>query len=114
MLSVFAALALGSGIAIGGSAQCPTATQVSERLQDLMPKASARSDRATLEEHDGELHIELHGADGSFVGGRTLAARGSCTERAQAVAVTIAAWEGDLDVGNGPPRLPSPQIETQV
>src|SRR5262245_30992455 len=99
------------GVEITGGTDCPTASQVAERLHALLPPTSTRADRATLEVQGDELRIELHAADGALVGKRTLGARGTCGDQAEAVAVTIAAWEGDLDGGAVPPRRLPPPVD---
>jgi hypothetical protein len=99
-------------VQVRGDLVCPSASEVSERLQPLLPRRSpdaSDAHRATLTDvgpqPDGrkELHLRLLRSDGSSIGERSLLVAGDCKAMADAAAVVIAAWETE-----DPSALPAP------
>lgn len=78
---------------------CPGAADVERHLAPLLPpglKVTA-SDTATLEENgDGTLLLSLLRSDGGATIYRILPATPTCDDRAEMVAVTLAAWEAQV------------------
>jgi hypothetical protein len=75
---------------------CPDAAAVERRLHTILSPSGTEPDRATVSDEDGALHVELRDPSGALIGRRVLPLAGSCEDRAEAVAVVIAAWESDL------------------
>src|SRR6185436_7776195 len=82
-------------VIIESATTCPSAAEVEARLRVLLPPApeGAAPKRATLVAEDGALHVHFGAADGTALGDRTVAVEASCADRANVVAVVIAAWE---------------------
>ncbi|HET6281514.1 MAG TPA: hypothetical protein VFH73_11115 [Polyangia bacterium] len=84
-----------SRVAVDSATSCPTAAEVETRLEALLPSVpeGAPREHATITVADGALRVHLTGADGAAIGVRTLTLDVSCADRANVVAVVIAAWE---------------------
>ena len=84
-----------SRVAVDSSTSCPTAAEVQTRLGALLPPVpeGAPREHAAITTSDGALRVHLTGADGTPIGVRTLTLDVSCADRANVVAVVIAAWE---------------------
>jgi hypothetical protein len=78
------------------SSPCNDSAEIEQRIQSLLSTSASQSDRASVTDADDALRVELHDAAGALIGRRTLPRAGTCEERAEAVAVVIAAWESDL------------------
>jgi len=98
VLALVAAGALGAGprrVAVESATGCPAAAEVEQRLAVLLPPAAAGEApaRATIVEEGGALRVRLVGADGALLAERALTIAASCADRANVVAVVIAAWD---------------------
>jgi hypothetical protein len=83
-------------VAVESATACPTAAEVERRLEVLLPplgpgEAPARATLAADEA--GALRVRLLAPDGTAIGERTVVAAAACADRANVVAVVIAAWE---------------------
>lgn len=104
-------------------ALCPSAGEVSAKLQALSPDSPALPPRGrdvvTLDEDGGLLRVTLRAADGTVLGQRTFDRGHPCGDLASAVAVAVASWESDVhpefvpalprsrnDGATSPPGLP--------
>jgi hypothetical protein len=110
-------LAVGPSL-LASSPDCPAAGRVEARVREILGlhDNAAFEERATLEREGGSLRVTLRGQDERVLGDRLLAADGSCSELAGAVAVVLAAWLSDFHpefVGSLPegaaPALPPPE-----
>jgi hypothetical protein len=139
------ALLAAAEVDVHSSTHCPSTEDVLAHLAPLLP---ARSEAAQSAGHDlanieiaaiapdgtFELRIELTGKDGAPIGERRVPGRGSCSDKAEAVAAVLAAWETDpspamptteptpteapasaTDVSKGPPnQTTSPRLNVAV
>jgi hypothetical protein len=94
---------------------CPAASDVEARLAPLLPPLGPGEtpERAAIRaEGDARVRVSLFGADDAPVGDRTLALGAACADRANVVAVVVAAWEAQRareDVAAPSlPRRPAP------
>jgi hypothetical protein len=120
-LLAFAAQLATSRVVVESATSCPTAADVEARLQVLLPPLAegAAPERATLLADDGALRVRLSAADGTALGERTVTVDASCADRANVVAVVIAAWEQQrraepVDapaLPHSPRRAPPPRAE---
>jgi hypothetical protein len=76
--------------------QCPDSAAIKQRLRSLLSPSATSTDRATIDESLSAIRVEVRDAAGANVGVRALPLAGSCDDRADAVAVVIAAWESDV------------------
>ncbi|HEY2746650.1 MAG TPA: hypothetical protein VGL86_18600 [Polyangia bacterium] len=94
---------------------CPEAATIEARLASLLPsRAATVNDNAVVSEIQEGIRVELRGSDGKTIGSRSLPAAGSCDDRAEAVAVTIASWESDVANDSGLAFVLSPPIVTMT
>src|SRR5512137_2091119 len=99
-LTLATALLAGHLVDVRSTTDCPSTSAITERLQPLLPPASAPAaapDTAMVETvgprgTDTELRIRLLRA-GVEVGDRRVVVRSDCAEAAATVAAVIAAWE---------------------
>lgn len=99
------ALLAAAEVDVRSSTGCPSTEEVLAHLAPLLPTGQdaeqSGHDSANIESTatapDGtsELRIELTGKDGVLIGERRVPGRGSCSDRAEAVAAVLAAWETD-------------------
>jgi hypothetical protein len=94
-------LALASASSVGGvqirsDVDCPSAPEVAARLQPMLGQDASSSATLSITRGADALTLALSDAAGSIVGARTWPANGDCAETAEAFAVVIAAWLGDL------------------
>ena len=82
---------------------CPSSEDVAAKLRPLLgAESTGAGDRARvemLESGEGDvarLRVYLMGSDGSLVGDRQLILDGTCSEKADAVAAVIVAWDADV------------------
>jgi hypothetical protein len=90
------------GVKIRSSADCPSSTAVTAALVGLMPPPNAdalAADIADVRLDAGAAVVRLRTSDGAFVAEKRLPTGLSCSERADAVAVILAAWEVRLQSG---------------
>jgi len=82
-------------VVVESATTCPTAAEVEERLRVLLPPLGdgAAPERATLSAEAGALRVRLAAADGAPIAERTVTVAASCADRANVVAVVIAAWD---------------------
>ena len=82
-------------VVVESATACPTAAEVDARLRVLLPApdGDAPPKHATLDDDAGTLRIHLTGPDGAVLGDRTVVVEASCADRANVVAVVIAAWD---------------------
>jgi hypothetical protein len=90
MLSAVLAL-----VEVISTSRCPDSAAIEQRLRPLLSPARS-TDRATVDESLNAIRVEVRNAAGALIGVRALPLAGSCDDRADAVAVVIAAWEPDL------------------
>ena len=99
---LFSSLLAAGMVEVRGDVACPSAAEITARLQPLLPRASrdpADLHLATLADvgpqPDGRkaLHLRLLRSDASVIGDRHLFLAGDCQTMAEAAAVVIAAWE---------------------
>ena len=116
-LSAVASLVLALNlVAVRSSADCPSAKEVVAKLDPLIGDAPAdvARDQALIEvlewgdESVARLRVQLIRSDGSLAGDRLVVVDGACSDKADAVAAIIAAWESDLTTSDsiasaGPP-----------
>jgi hypothetical protein len=103
-------------VVVESNSACPAAPDVETRLAALLPplEAGAVPERAAIVAEGEALRIHLVGGDGAAVGDRTLTVAASCADRANVVAVVIAAWEAERAAQQvqapslAPPPAPSP------
>jgi hypothetical protein len=87
------------GIGVHGNASCPTPSALEAALVGLIPSPaspSAPPDVVEVLDQAGAVTVRLSTARGEVVGEKRLPDRLSCSERAQAAAVVVAAWEARL------------------
>ncbi|MDB4967303.1 MAG: hypothetical protein JWN44_2992, partial [Myxococcales bacterium] len=75
---------------------CPDSAAINQRLRPLLPSSAGPADRALVQESASAIRVEVRDAAGVLVGVRGLPLAGSCDDRADAVAVIIAAWESNV------------------
>jgi hypothetical protein len=106
-------------VVVESATACPTAAEVDARLRVLLPApdGDAPPKHATLDDDAGTLRVHLTGPDGAVLGDRTVVVEASCADRANVVAVVIAAWDvqqraqqvDDPSLPHrAPPALPAP------
>jgi hypothetical protein len=101
-------------VTVQSDTTCPTAVEVQSRLQALLPPLAegAAPAQAAIAAEDGSLRVRLRGADGAALAERTLTLEASCADRANVVAVVIAAWEAQERAEHmqepSLPRTPTP------
>jgi hypothetical protein len=86
-------------IEIHGAGECPAAVDVERRLGPLLgaPTAADTADVATIKHAaDGTLSVALADNAGRPLGDRRFPRAGSCENRAETVAVTLAVWEAQI------------------
>jgi len=111
-------------VVVESATTCPTAAEVEERLRVLLPPLAegAAPERARLAVEDGALHVRLLSADGAPIAERTVTVTASCADRANVVAVVIAAWDvqqraehvDDPSLPHARPAPPSPPTVVAV
>jgi hypothetical protein len=82
-------------VIVDSATTCPSAAEIEERLRVLLPPLAdgAAPERASLVAEDGALRVRLRAADGTPLAERTVTVAASCADRANVVAVVIAAWD---------------------
>lgn len=92
---------------------CPAAADIGARLRRLFPEElfGAFPERVHVTRGAGTLKVELARVDGSLVVERSLPASDDCTQLADAVAVVVMTWEGELhpELMGMPPRPVKPE-----
>lgn len=94
--------------------ECPSASAIGHHLRPLL-RGATRGDTVTVRSADDTLIVELRSHE-TIIGPRVLPAVGSCDERAEAVAVVVAAWKSELDAPSLalavtlPAHKPSPSL----
>src|SRR4051812_5898713 len=110
-LILLAAGAPSGAVIVRSDSDCPSSSAVSEALSGLLspPEAGDAPDVVELRRRDGQLEVRLTEAGGPLIAARRLAAGEPCRERAQTVAVLVAAWETRLRAGAQAvlPRIPA-------
>jgi hypothetical protein len=97
MFAAVATAVLLAAVTVQGATSCPTPKAVEARLRPLLPAGSgAASSDVRLEREGLELHVALHAPDGRLTARRTIAGAHSCEALADAAAVIVAAWQGDV------------------
>ena len=88
-----------------GACRCPTAQQVAQQLDRLLPAGPAGlpPDRARIDADSDGVRLRLTRADGTVIGEKGFARERSCAELAEAVALVLAIWEWPLRPGLVPP-----------
>jgi hypothetical protein len=107
LLLVFASTL--AGLQVSGELECPTPAAIEQRLLNLLPSGT-HDDRALVSASAAGVDVELRRADSSLIGSRTISQKATCDETAEAIAVTIAAWEAQIrPFPEAPIELPSTQ-----
>jgi hypothetical protein len=107
------ALLLASGtegfIRVEGTSGCPTAAEVTAKLDRLLPlrPPGVEADLASIDVDSGVVRLILARPDGTVVGEKRFEPKASCADMAQALAVVLAIWERPLRPGLMPPLDPS-------
>jgi hypothetical protein len=85
-------------VIVRASGDCPSAQAVNGALARLIAPTDAPrpADLAEIEVQGGTLAISLSRTSGEVIGHRELAAPPGCADRAEAVAIVLAAWETHL------------------
>jgi hypothetical protein len=120
-----AGAAAGPGrVVVESSTDCPTAAEVEQRLRVLLPPLgdAVEPARASLVVEDGSLRVRLRAADGATIAERTVTVAASCADRANVVAVVIAAWDvqqraervDDPTLPRAPRAAPPPPAPTVI
>jgi hypothetical protein len=104
-------------VTVQSDTTCPTAAEVETRLRALLPPLpeGATPAQASITAEDAGLRVALRGGDGAALGERTLKLEASCADRANVVAVVIAAWEAQqrpeqMQAPSLPHRPPPPPV----
>ena len=99
MLGAAATAVLLAAVTVQGGSTCPTPAAVQARLRPLLPAGTAADNGDVRLEREGQaLHVTLHGPDGRLTARRTVGGVHSCEALADAAAVIVAAWRGDVGV----------------
>jgi hypothetical protein len=113
---VLAAASIAAAVSVEGSVSCPTPAEVEARLAPLLASAPEEAGaggggdlRVRLHREGGALHVSLAAADGRLLAFRTLEGTHACDALAEAVAVIVAAWRGEV---GGRPLLAEPVTGT--
>jgi hypothetical protein len=82
-------------VVVESATTCPTAAEVEERLRVILPPSTDGEppEHASLAAQESALRVRLRAADGTTIAERTLTVAASCADRANVVAVVIAAWD---------------------
>ena len=89
----------GTGLAVGGTSECPAPAQVAALLPGMLPGtgADAQEAYASIDPAGSAVAVTIRGLDGSLLLSRPLASpageRATCQALALAVAVIIATWK---------------------
>jgi len=97
----------GAAVVVSGAPACPDASALDAALKGLLPPAEEGEAPDVLQlspRRDG-LDVRLSAAGGALIGQKSLITDQSCKERAQTVAVLVAAWETRWRAGS-PGALP--------
>jgi hypothetical protein len=119
-----AATLLASPLEVGGDSDCPTAAEITRRVDELAPsEGPAAPAFVQVSNVGGRVRLELHGADGNALASRDLDEAASCDDLAAAAAVVVATWQNDLDPkaslpvelpAEPTPPAPAPQVVAAV
>jgi hypothetical protein len=98
VLAASALLLLSSltSLPVQGASTCPLPADVEQHLSGLVARHEARHLMAEVESDGGRVRVRLRGAKGGLLGERVLDGGSACEELAQAAAVVIASWVGEL------------------
>jgi len=108
MLLAGIVVALAGALEVQSEVDCPSAHAVVDRLGPLLNDGAPTGDRARVLADPAGVRIELRGPAGDLVAARSLSP-GRCEDLAEAAAVAIAVWEGQLrSPSPSPLRLPRP------
>jgi hypothetical protein len=111
MVSMLGAIVLlGVAVVVEGDTTCPTPAMVAESLEPLLAEVPSGidPDRAQLAQKGDAIEVSLRTASGRLLATRHLAVQPACDELAAAIAVMIAAWEGDLAASTAAISLGAP------
>ncbi len=93
---------LGAGPVVGaaGGADCPTATEVAERVAHLLTSdgPTRAPDVVAISDDGGRVRVTLRDAAAGVIGERVFEGPGkfACADLAAAAAVVVATWESDI------------------
>jgi hypothetical protein len=96
LLLALAGASSASGVQIRSDVDCPSGPDVAARLQPMLGHDVSSSATVSITRAAGALTLALDDAAGGVVDARTWPANGDCAATAEAFAVVIAAWLGDL------------------
>ena len=91
-------------VVVRGEGACPAPAAVEARLRALVPAADSEPHQLWLRSAEGRVDFELRRQD-LVLARRSLQARGSCDELAEAVALVAAVWETRSRAEVGMPPL---------
>jgi hypothetical protein len=83
-----------AAVTVQGTTTCPTPKAVEARLGPLVSTGAASDVR--LEREGPALHVALYSPDGRLTARRSIDGAHSCEALAEAAAVIVAAWQGDV------------------
>jgi hypothetical protein len=114
LLLAIASVTTVGGVQIRSDVDCPSGPDVAARLRRVLGSSASSAATLSISGDANALTLALSDAAGSVVNTRTWPAGGDCAATAEAFAVVIAAWLGDLPrVGNtvsAPPRASSETV----
>ena len=89
---------MGLAVVVEGTTTCPAPAQVEQSLAPLLAEvpAGTQPDHARLVQTGDTIEIALRTASGRLLATGHLPAQPACDDLAAAIAVMIAAWEGEL------------------
>ena len=102
-----------SAVVVAGAPSCPDTAALGAALKGLLPPRqdgegpAEPPDVLQLSPRRDDLDVRLYEPGGALIGEKSLVAAGTCDERAQTVAVLVAAWETRWRAGS-PAALPHP------
>ena len=103
---------------VQGVGTCPSAAEVTVRLEPLLPVAArageGAADVVVLEASAAQAFVRLRDPDGRVAQERVLEAGLSCADRATEAAVLVAAWEADLHADVAFPDTEPPRVAPSV
>jgi hypothetical protein len=103
----------GAALDFRDEVSCPVTAAVIERLHHMAPEATEADYVVHLRRSGSELLLQLDDRAGSPLASRQLPADADCAELADAVAVTLAAWEAQFS-REAPPVPPSAPLPREV
>jgi len=104
-----------AAVVVSGQPHCPDAAALNGALNGLLPSPGGDEGPDVLQLSRGRdgIDVRLFAPGGALIGEKSLATSGTCEERAQTVAVLVAAWETRWRPGP-PAALPGPKAVAET